>query len=69
MKRLFAVHDIRYNRTLLRTESEARAGMLRYAATLGAGTDARASAEDFARNGDLTAFPPVRPAWLYEGTS
>jgi hypothetical protein len=45
-------------------ESEARAGMLRYAQTLGTGTAARASVEDQALNGDLDAFPPLHPAWV-----
>jgi len=44
-------------------ESEARAGMLRYAQTLGAGTACRAVVEDFAINGDLCAPPPANPAW------
>jgi hypothetical protein len=44
-------------------ESEARAGMLRYAATLGAGTACRAVVEDYAINGDITASPPANPAW------
>lgn len=60
---MITVWDIELGFSREVTETEARAGMLRYAATLGAGTAARASVEDCALNGDLTAFPPLRPAW------
>jgi hypothetical protein len=45
-------------------EPEARAGMLRYAQTLGAGTAARASVEDQAINGDVPANALERPSWV-----
>jgi hypothetical protein len=57
------VYDIELDLNREVSESEARAGMLRYAQTLGAGTAARASVEDMALNGELDAFPPLRPAW------
>ena len=66
---LVAVWNARYDRTELYPEREARDGMRRWAATLGAGTDARAAAEDFARDGDLAVFPPLRPAWIPEPSS
>lgn len=56
---LIAVYDAQYDRTLLVPESEARAGLLRYAATLPAGSPDRAAFEDKALNGDLPAWPPV----------
>lgn len=61
---LVAVWDARYDRTLLVPEPEARAGMLRYAATLGRGTAARAHVEDQAVNGPVPANPQQRPTWM-----
>jgi hypothetical protein len=66
---LIQVWHARWNQTLLVTEDEARAGMLRYAQTLGEGTAARACVEEQAREGDLRAFPQLRPAYLGEAAS
>ena len=63
-KTLVAVWVARYDRTVLVSPSEARAGMLRYAATLEPCSAHRAHVEDQAINGPVPANPQQRPTWM-----
>ena len=67
-KTLVAVWNARYDRTELYPEPEARAGMLRWAATL-PDPAARACYEDYALSGVLGARSLINPAWIPEPSS